>query len=220
MPSRSIIDIDCILFDSDGTLVDSEPLSFEVLAEMMAPHGASLDPEQLHLAYRGWKIGEVIAALVTTHDIRLPSDFERTFRSVQLERFEQELAPLPGVRELLPTLTLPMAVVTSGPLPKVRKALEVTGLDGYFGDNLFSAYELGVWKPDPEIYRIAARTMGFPIQRCMAIEDSPIGMQAAATCGAVSVFLNRFGDVNEHPNAIEISSMAELGQLLEDDRAN
>ena len=52
--------IECILFDSDGTLVDSEPLSFVVLADMLSQHGVDLDPDELHLDYRGWKMVEVM----------------------------------------------------------------------------------------------------------------------------------------------------------------
>jgi HAD superfamily hydrolase (TIGR01509 family) len=214
LQSRSVRTIECILFDSDGTLVDSEPLSFRLLAEMMAGHGAELDSEQLHTAYRGWKIGEVIEALVDEQSLDLPDDFETAFRARQVQCFEAELEPIPGVRPVLRSLSIPMAVVTSGPLHKVRKALELTGLDGFFGNNVFSAYDLGVWKPDPEIYRIAARRMGYPIHQCLAVEDSPIGLEAAATCGAVPVFLNRFGETSGYGNVIEIASMGELRRLV------
>ena len=55
--------IECILFDSDGTLVDSELLSMQVLAERMAPYGADLDPDKLHDRFKGWKYGEAIEIL-------------------------------------------------------------------------------------------------------------------------------------------------------------
>jgi HAD superfamily hydrolase (TIGR01509 family) len=206
--------IDCILFDSDGTLVDSEPLSFVVLAEMMAPYGAVLDPHELHLRYRGWKMGEVFEILAAENGIKLPSGFEPEFRAEQIRQFESSLKPIPGVPELLPRLEQDMAVVTSGPLPKVKKALAVTGLDGYFGDRIYSAFEVGVWKPDPGIYRHAARDMGYDIERCLAVEDSPIGLEAAATCGAVPVFLNRYGDHVEYEHVVEIRSMSELPRVL------
>ncbi len=207
--------IECILFDSDGTLVDSEPLSFEVLVAMLAPLGLDLDPDALHLDYRGWKMGEVIERIGREHGLNLPGEFEQAFRERQLQSFETELQPVPGVVELLSGIDLPMAVVTSGPMPKVRKALAITGLDGYFGDRIYSAWEVGVWKPDPGIYRHAAKDMGFAIDRCLAVEDSPIGLEAAATCGAVPVFLNRFEDSIDYDNVIEIHAMPEIAGLLE-----
>lgn len=207
--------IECILFDSDGTLVDSEPLSFVVLAGLLARYGAELDADDLHLRFRGWKMGEVIDLMATEHGLDLPPEFEPDFRARQLQQFETGLQAIPGVPELLESLELPMAVVTSGPMAKVRRALEVTGLAQHFGDNIYSAFEVGVWKPDPRIYRHAARDMGFDIERCLAVEDSPIGLEAAATCGAVPVFLNRYGDGVEYDNVIEIGAMHELSDVLQ-----
>jgi HAD superfamily hydrolase (TIGR01509 family) len=203
-----------MLFDSDGTLVDSELLTFEVIARMLEPRGVHLDAHDAHVQYRGWKMGEVLQTLGAENGLVLGDEFMAEFRAAQLERMEIDLQPIAGVKDILPQLDLPMAVVTSGPMPKVRKALSVTGLAQYFGDNVYSAYEVGVWKPDPEIYRVAARGMGFEIERCMVVEDSPIGLQAAANCGAVAVYLNRYGDAVEYDNVIEISSMQELPELV------
>jgi beta-phosphoglucomutase-like phosphatase (HAD superfamily) len=175
--------IECILFDSDGTLVDSEPLSFVVLADMLAPCGPDLDADALHLQFRGWKMGEVMTLLAKEHGLDLPAGFEADFRARQARQFDTDLQAIPGVAP-------------------------------HFGDNIYSAYEVGVWKPDPGIYRHAARDMGFDIGRCLAVEDSPIGLEAAATCGAVPVFLNRYADEVRYDNVIEIGAMAELADVL------
>lgn len=205
---------ECILFDSDGTLVDSEPLTFRLLVEELIPFGGRLDAEALHLRYRGWKLGNVLAELDARHGLGLPSDFEPRFRELQRARFEAELEPVPGVPELLSGLRQARAVVTSGPLPKVRKALAVTGLDRYFGDHLYSACEIGVWKPDPGIYLHAAADMGFAPERCLAVEDSPIGLEAAVRSGIPTVFLNRYGESCPFEGLTEIASMSELVTLL------
>jgi len=207
--------IECILFDCDGTLVDSELLSFEVLAGMFEPYGVELDPDELHWLYRGWKMGEVMDLLSNQSKLDLPGNFEPEFRALQVQQFETRLKQIPGVSELLPKIDQAMAVVTSGPMPKVRKALSVTGLDGYFGDNIYSAFEVGIWKPDPGIYRHAAHDMGFEIERCLAVEDSPIGLAAAVASGAKSVFLNRFNDPCVYENVIEIKSVEELTAILD-----
>ena len=207
---------ECILFDSDGTLVDSEPLTFRALAEWLAELGPALDADELHLRYRGWKLGDVLSELEAVHGLVLPPDFEPRFRAYQRERFEVELQPVPGVPELLRDLPQAKAVVTSGPLAKVRKALAVTGLDVYFGDNVYSAYEVGIWKPDPGIYLHAAADMGFGPARCLAIEDSPIGLAAAVESGIPSVFLNRYGDRCPYDDVTEITSMDELRTVLAD----
>jgi len=206
--------IDCILFDSDGTLVDSEPLTFRLLVEGLEPFVSALDPEELHLRYRGWKFGRVLTDIEAIHGVELPADFEPRFRARQYERFRTELQPVPGVPELLRQLRQARAVVTSGPLPKVRTALAATGLDVYFGDHVYSACEIGIFKPDPGIYRHAAADMGFPAARCLAVEDSPVGLEAAVGSGARTVFLNRYGETCRFENVIEISSMSQLPDIL------
>jgi HAD superfamily hydrolase (TIGR01509 family) len=207
--------IECILFDSDGTLVDSEPLTFDLLVEQLEPFGVVLDAEELHLRYRGWKFGNVLAELDALHDLGLPADFEPRYRALQYRRFETELRPVPGVPELLRDLRQARAVVTSGPLPKVRKALEVTGLARYFGDHVYSACEVGIFKPDPGLYRHAAADMGFARARCLAVEDSPIGLEAAVGSGIPTVFLNRFGESCRHADVIEITAMSQLAAVIE-----
>lgn len=207
--------IDCILFDSDGTLVDSEPLSFRIIAQMLVPFGPRVDADELHLLYRGWKMGEVFTLLSEQYGLDLPDEFEPEFRAAQAKHFDTQLRPIPGVTDLLPRLDRAMAVVTSGPMPKVKKALSVTGLAPYFGENIYSAWEVGIWKPDPGIYRFAAQDMGFDIERCLAVEDSPIGLQAAVESGARSVFLNRYGDTCEYGDVIEITSMEQLPDILQ-----
>lgn len=207
--------IECILFDSDGTLVDSELLSMRVLAERMAPYGADLEPEKLHDRFKGWKYGEAIEILKNELNLDLPDEFEAGFRKQQLESFDNLLQPIPGVTELLPQLRHDMAVVTSGPMPKVRKALAVTGLEQYFDDNIYSAWEVGIWKPDPGIYLHAAEDMGYGIDQCIAIEDSPIGLVAAVESGIKSVFFNRFGEECPYDDVIVIESMLDLLPILE-----
>lgn len=204
----------CILFDSDGTLVDSEPLTFEILSDQLELMGLLLDPESIHLRFRGWNLGEAFQVISEEHNLELPADFERLFRAYQQEQFESRLQPIPGVAELLPQLDQDMAVVTSGPMPKVRKALQVTRLADYFGERIYSAHEVGIWKPDPGIYLHAAEDMGYSIEQCIAIEDSPIGLQAAVESGIQSVFLNRFGDTCDNENVIQIRSMSELPAIL------
>lgn len=205
---------ECILFDSDGTLVDSELLSMQVLAELMSPYGVDLDPDKLHDRFKGWKYGEAIEILKNELNLDLPGDFEAVFRRRQLESFDNLLKPIPGVTELLPRLTQEMAVVTSGPMPKVRKALSVTGLERFFGDNIYSAWEVGIWKPDPGIYLHAAEDMGYGIDQCIAIEDSPIGLVAAVESGIKSVYLNRFDEDCPYDEVIQIGSMLELLPML------
>jgi HAD superfamily hydrolase (TIGR01509 family) len=206
--------VKCILFDSDGTLVDSEHLSFRVMAGEFAALGVALDEADLVREHRGRKLEETLRHLSETWRVTLPEGFIPRFRQRVAEVFSTELQPVPGVIEVLETITQDVGVVSSGPLAKIRHALGVTGLDRYFDGRVYSSYEIGIWKPDPGIYAYAARDMGYAIDECVAIEDSPVGLEAAAGSGMRTFFLNRFGESCARDGVIEIRAMAELPGLL------
>ncbi len=206
--------IQCVLFDSDGTLVDSEHLCFRAMVEKFVPLGASLDEAELVRDYRGWKLAESLVRLCLELDVSLPEGFEQDYRSRVAELFESDLLAVAGVPELLGQLPCARAVVSSGPLAKMRAALRVTGLAQFFGDDLYSSYEVGIWKPDPGIYLHAARDMGHTPADCIVVEDSPIGVAAAAAAGIRTYFLNRYNDEVAHDNVTSIRCMSELIPLF------
>ncbi len=204
----------CILFDSDGTLVDSEPLCFRAMAQAFAGIGPVLDAEELVLRFRGWKLDDTLAALCEMHGVVLPEAFVPEYRARVAELFQSELLPVPHVPEVLAGLAQPKAVVSSGPPEKIRQALAVTGLDRHFGTRIYSSYEIGLWKPDPAIYRYVAADMGFAPEACAAVEDSAVGVAAAADAGLRTFFLNRFDESCPRADVVVLRSMAELPQWL------
>ena len=113
----------CVLFDSDGTLVDSEPITCRALAESFAGLGIELDAENLLIKYRGWKFANLLQDLCEPRGLILPDNFVADFRSLVAEKFETELTPIAGAAELLEGLSCPVAVVSSGPPEKIHKAL-------------------------------------------------------------------------------------------------
>mgnify|MGYP000991018694 FL=1 len=97
--------------------------------------------------------------------------------------FQIELRPLAGVAEMLPALTLPICVASSGALEKIRCNLALTGLLQYFEPHLFSAEMVAHGKPAPDLFLFAAASMGLPPERCVVVEDSVAGVQAARAAG-------------------------------------
>lgn len=205
---------ECILFDSDGTLVDSEHLCFRAMAELFRPLGATLDVDELHTRFRGWKLDDTLAALSQIHALRLPESFVPGYRARVAELFARELVPVPHVPEVLAALGQAKAVVSSGPPEKIRQALAVTGLAAHFGANVYSSYDIGLWKPDPAIYRYVAADLGFSPEQCAVVEDSEVGVAAAADAGMRTFFLNRYGERCGRDGVIVLESMAELPQWL------
>ncbi|WP_150047286.1 MULTISPECIES: HAD-IA family hydrolase [Methylomonas] len=171
----------CVIFDLDGTLVDSEGLCNQAFLDLLPQLDDTVDA--LTLRYRGKKLASILTDLEGRLCRKLPDGFELNYRQHVAELFCRELKPMPGVLEMLKTADFPKCIASSGPLLKIRQALQVSGLSRYFDDNLFSAYDVGCWKPEPGLFRYAANAMGFMPSQCVVVEDSNVGIEAAVAAG-------------------------------------
>lgn len=211
---RSAMDEYCVLFDSDGTLVDSEPITCRALAESFAGLGVLLDADELFVKYRGWKFANLLQDLCGPRELVLPENFTEKFRALVAEKFETELEPIEGAAELLECLSCPVAVVSSGPSQKIHKALAVTGLAHYFGNNIYSAYDIGVWKPDPKIYSYAAAELGFTAGKSFVIDDTLIGVEAGYKAGMTTFFLNHLDEDCPFAGVFSVSTLMDVSEFL------
>ncbi|PLW78434.1 HAD-IA family hydrolase [Cohaesibacter celericrescens] len=169
--------VECLIFDLDGTLVDSEILSQQAYCDTVP----DLDWDVHHLMthFRGHQFSRIVHALEEHVGRKLPEDYEALYRARVAELFETQLKAYPHVTEAILGIKLPKCIASSGPLKKMRHSLGLTGLAQYFEPHLFSAYEISSWKPDPDLFLHAAKAMGFEPQACLVIEDSAVGIQAA-----------------------------------------
>lgn len=205
----------CVLFDCDGTLVDSELLGNVALERQLALAGIAESAEALTARFRGHKLADMLAALQSSHGVSLPADFTARYRERAAALFETDVVPMPGVVDLLARLELPMCVASNGPLAKIRQNLRVAGLARHFGDRLFSAYEVGAWKPDPGLLLHAARAMGVAPGDCVVVDDSATGIEAAGRAGMRALWFLPHGAPSEVPaHATPVSDMAALAGLL------
>lgn len=208
----------CLIFDCDGTLVDSEPLLAAVLAETLSEAGFPFEPRDYMETYRGVAYAQIVAALEQEHgamDERYRASAERKMRARLHDRMRGALETIEGIEEALDALANPRCVASNGPLAKIRLSLEVTGLARHFGDNLFSAYEVGIFKPDPGLYLHAARAMGYPPERAIVIDDAAVGVKAGMAAGMHVIHINRFAERESTPaGAHRITHMNELAQRI------
>ncbi|WP_426993548.1 HAD-IA family hydrolase [Methylomonas sp. CM2] len=204
----------CVIFDLDGTLVDSEGLCNQAFLDLLPQLDDPL--ETLIELYRGQKLSSILIDLEHRLGLKLPDSFEQRYRQRVAALFACDLKPMPGVLEMLATLNSPKCIASSGPLPKIRQALAVSGLAAYFGDNLFSSYEIGSWKPDPGLFEYAASAMGFEPSRCVVIEDSEVGVMAAVAAGMTPLHFIRTGVADSYRTAGNpvFDDMSQLPQLL------
>lgn len=204
----------CILFDLDGTLVDSEGLCQQGYLELLPELDDTI--ESMAKKYRGRKFANILVDLETRLGHTIPADFESRYRQRVAELFDSRLQPNPGVREMLARLPYARCVASSAPLAKIRHALSVTGLADHFGEWLFSAYEVQCWKPDPGLFLHAAREMGFPPERCIVVEDSEVGLAAGLAAGMRTLHYNPTNGPSDHPLEYTFAAMSELPGLLDE----
>ena len=114
----------------------------------------------------------------------LPHDFLERFRLLQIDRLRDGLEAVHGADELLNAMIRPFCVASNAPLSKVNVCLETTGLHHYFEEHrVFSAYQIQVWKPAPDLFLMAANNLGIPPERCVVVEDSGFGIEAGLAAG-------------------------------------
>ena len=170
---------DLVIFDCDGVLVDSELIFARVLAEcLIAVDFPTTIDEAIGLGF-GKNRATLSAAVEARFGQALPDAFFETFGARSAAAFEQELAPVPGVEELLAALPTPRCVASNGRLNRVRHRLALTGLLASFDPHVFSASQVAFGKPAPDLFLFAAQQLGARPGDCTVVEDSIPGVEAA-----------------------------------------
>ncbi|MEU7072456.1 HAD family hydrolase [Streptomyces narbonensis] len=178
---------DLVIFDNDGVLVDSEPISNTLLAGYLTELGHPTSYEESVRDYMGSAMHRIHELVEERTGERLPVEFDETFHARVFAAFERELEAVRGAVEVLKGLAeagVPYCVASSGSHERIRVGHRKTGLDAWFRDeNIFSAEDVGRGKPEPDLFLYAAERMGVAPERCVVVEDSGLGVQAAVAAG-------------------------------------
>jgi HAD superfamily hydrolase (TIGR01509 family) len=175
-----------VIFDSDGVLVDSEPIASRVLAEALSEIGYTTSARDAIERYTGISLASVLAKIEAEWGRPLPADFATTLRQRDVAAFKAELEPMEGVAETLEELdrlNVLKCIASSGTPAKLKVTLGVSGLARYFEPHIFSAQMVERGKPAPDLFLFAATRMGARPQDCVVIEDSVAGIRAARAAG-------------------------------------
>ncbi|MBT3155589.1 HAD family hydrolase [Streptomyces sp. CHD11] len=178
---------DLVIFDNDGVLVDSEPISNRLLADQLTEFGHPTSYEDSIRDYMGSAMHRVHDLVEERTGQRLPADFDDVFHTRVFAAFERELKPVAGAEDVLERLTadgVRFCVASSGHHERIRVGHRTTGLDRWFDDGrIFSSQDVGRGKPAPDLFLYAAERMGVQPGRCVVVEDSPLGVRAAVAAG-------------------------------------
>jgi HAD superfamily hydrolase (TIGR01509 family) len=180
-------DLQLVIFDCDGVLVDSEVISNEVLARALTEQGLPTTLAQSRRDYQGLLLAEIDSRAQARLGRPLAEDWLQRYERDRAAVFRRELRAVPGVAETVRRIQaagVAVCVASQGKLEKTRLSLKLTKLDPLFPDEaLFSAYAVPHGKPDPDLFLYAAQAMAAEPSRCAVVEDTPSGVTAAVAAG-------------------------------------
>jgi len=206
----------CVIFDCEGTLVDSEILCCRALSTVFKEFGSQLTVEQAMQHFAGGKLADILSDTRDRLGLKISLDvLEPLYRTTLKELFESELKPMSGAKKLLEFLEkkqIDFCVVSNGPRDKIEHALELTGLLSYFPGKVFSAFDTNSWKPEPDSILYTAMSMGYRPEECIYIDDTAKGLEAGVRAGIRTIQLE---GINKQTFTGIVGKISKLDQIEE-----
>ncbi len=177
-----------IIFDCDGVLVDSERITTIAFSQVLQEKcGISLSFNDLVQQFMGQSSQQCLQIIEDILGHKPPSDLEANYQQAVTQALKSSVKAVNGIDKVLATLTeysIPYCVASAGSHEKMRTTLSKSNLLHYFDNVLFSTTEVVNGKPSPDIYHYAAKKMNcHEPEKCIVIEDSPVGIQGAVNAG-------------------------------------
>ena len=176
---------DAVIFDCDGTLVDSMPAHFDAWCDALAIHNAGgVFKEDVFIAMGGRPTRDIVVELNSEYDLKLdPQAVAFAKREAFLKRMSS-VCLIKEVADFAQSLRgkVPMAIATGGSRHVIEKTLKAVGISDWF-DEVVTADDVAEGKPAPDVFLRAAKLLGVAPERCLALEDAPAGILAAQRAG-------------------------------------
>jgi HAD superfamily hydrolase (TIGR01509 family) len=192
---------DAVIFDCDGTLVDSMPAHFESWCKALAMHGAAgIFREDVFFAMGGRPSTDIVEEINCEYDLKLNP---ASIAAAKREAFLQRLGSITLIDEVadfarsLRQRRIPMAIATGSNRMTVEKTLQAVGVSDWF-DEVVSSDDVAAGKPAPDVFLRAAELLGVPPERCLVLEDAPAGILAAQRAGMQVIAIPSPLAVNGH----------------------
>jgi beta-phosphoglucomutase len=191
-----------LLFDLDGTLIDSEYFHYELWNEILEEWGGKLTFEEWLKNHAGIPLPKNAQTLIDRFNIQTPlQELIERREGLTLERLKtKDVKLMPYVTEVLDFFkakSLTMALVTSSPRKDVDAIFERNGLGKYF-KLIITRSEVTKSKPDPETYNVCVEKLGLAKDECIAFEDTINGLKSAKAAGLTCIVIQN--NMEEHPN--------------------
>lgn len=168
-----------VLFDNDGTIVDSEILAVRSMLRLLAAHGRHMSEREYCRQFPGITLRDILAIWKEQHQIVISEDMLQELRAEHIRLFQRELRAVPGMHKLFRTLKTPKSMVSNGSVRHVEQSLRRVRLRHALDGHIFSAEQVARPKPHPDVYQHAVKTLQLASHEVVAVEDSPVGVRAA-----------------------------------------
>ncbi|MDP3710004.1 MAG: HAD family phosphatase [Polaromonas sp.] len=179
---------EAVLFDCDGVLVDSEPITNGVLRDMLEESGWSLTPAECMRVFVGKAVRDERALIEARTGQPLTEDWMAEFYDRRNRELQARLQAIAGAHEAVAAahaqVAERIACASGADRFKVEMQLAQVGLMDYFAGRIFSGHEMPRSKPAPDVYLAAAAHLGAAGARCLVIEDTTTGVTAGIAAGA------------------------------------
>ena len=173
---------DLIIFDCDGVLVDSEPIANRVFTAALHELGFDWSYAQVCERFIGLSMTRCVELIENDLGRPVPDGFLGSVQEDTFEAFRSDgLQAVSGVAQMLDDLDWAYCVASSGELEKMQTTLGLTNLLSRFAGRMFSAQQVSRGKPAPDLFLFAAESCGVAPSRCVVVEDSVPGVQAAVS---------------------------------------
>lgn len=161
-------------------LVDSEPLSARILMQLMQEQGLPITDEIFRRDFLGRSFVTASQRYELRSAVQFPPDFSAQYRSRLLAEMKGNLHAMPGVENVLRSLQIPFCLATGSSPPRLAVSMVESRLQPFFEGRSFTASDVAHGKPAPDLMLYAAMKMGVQPHACLVIEDSEMGLRAAA----------------------------------------
>lgn len=175
-----------VVFDCDGTLVDSEEIHAKALEGALAEFGVRLTADQIRSHSAGIANEDYLNLVAAERRIVLPPDAPRRVEDIAERLIETEIRLIDGADVVVRTLAgrgVRLAVASNSCRRLVHQMLRTARLAPIFADRIASRDDVAEAKPAPDIYRYAAGLLNARSEDCLAVEDSVVGVAAAHAAG-------------------------------------
>ena len=214
-----VVDIELVIFDCDGVLVESEGISLRVLSEYLRETGLQVSREEVDARFMGPRLKDIVVEVEAAVGRELGDAWITEFEERRMKIFETQLMPIPGARHVVSFLTnhgVRLCVATQGRLETTHRKLALAGLSEFFPlGTVFSADEVCYGKPHPGVFLHAAESMGVRPERCVVVEDSADGVKAALRAGMKVFHYQSDPRTGSEVGARSLLSLGGIPQLLE-----